>query len=176
MESDPVERLTEGQRECLRRVLRHMSSKEIARELGISSHTVDQRLRLAMQTLGASTRVDAARMLAAHEQPGPYQSGVYQPLYIAPAALPDADSRRGEEGQRDERGGEAEQDDAAGQTAEPPAPSPKVPLSLPIRGGRRNDLGPWQRLGWIVAIAIGTALAFGALLAGLEALGQLAQR
>lgn len=176
MGTDPVERLTEGQRECLRRVLRHMSSKEIARELGISSHTVDQRLRIAMQTLGASSRVEAAKMLAAREQDGPYQPSVYQPLYIAPTTLPHAALRSDAEGQREQRGGESAWDDRAGQTAAPPTPSPRIPLSLPIRGGQRNELGPWQRLGWIVAIAIGTALAFGALLAGLQALAQLAQR
>ena len=87
MANDPVERLTEGQRQCLRMVLRHMSSKEIARELGISSHTVDQRLRIAMHTLGTASRVEAAKLLAAREQAGPYQSSVYQPLYIAPTTL-----------------------------------------------------------------------------------------
>ena len=172
MESDPVERLTEGQRQCLRMVLRHMSSKEIARELGISSHTVDQRLRIAMHTLGTTSRVDAARMLAAHEQSPPYQSSVYQPLYIAPTTLPNAASRPGE-GQREQRGGDAAPKGEAGLQAEPFASS-GLPLSLPIRGGRRNDLGPWQRLGWIVAIAIGAALAFGAVLAGLQALAELA--
>lgn len=172
MVDDPVERLTEGQRECLRRVLRHMSSKEIARELGISSHTVDQRLRIAMHTLGTPSRVEAARMLAAHEQGNLYQSSVYQPLYIAPSTLPTAASRLGE-GQREKRGDDARAADEARLSAMPSASS-GLPLSLPIRGGRRNDLGPWQRLGWIVAIAIGTALAFGALLAGLQALAQLA--
>ena len=174
MGNDPVERLTEGQRECLRRVLRHMSSKEIARELGISSHTVDQRLRIAMHTLGTASRVEAAKLLAAREQGAAYQSSIYQPLYIAPSTLSDAASRLGE-GQRKQRGDDAHRTNEAGLSAEPSASS-GLPLSLPIRGGRRNDLGPWQRLGWIVAIAIGTALAFGALLAGLQALAELAQR
>lgn len=172
MVEDPVERLTEGQRECLRRVLRHMSSKEIARELGISSHTVDQRLRIAMHSLGTTSRVEAAKMLAAREQGDAYQSSVYQPLYIAPTMLPHAASRLGE-GQREQRGDDARTEDEARLSPTPSAPS-GLPLALPIRGGRRNDLGPWQRLGWIVAIAIGTALAFGALLAGLQALAELA--
>ena len=45
MESDRIEKLTEAQRVCLRMVLMHLSSKDIARELGISPHTVDQRPR-----------------------------------------------------------------------------------------------------------------------------------
>jgi DNA-binding CsgD family transcriptional regulator len=63
MEQDRVQRLSEGQRECLRMVLLHMSSKDIARALDISPHTVDQRLKLAMKALGAPTRVEAARLL-----------------------------------------------------------------------------------------------------------------
>ena len=137
MGNDPVERLTEGQRECLRRVLRHMSSKEIARELGISSHTVDQRLRIAMHALGTTSRVEAAKLLVAREQGAAYQSSVYQPLYIAPTA----EARR--------------------------------PSTATVG---RVDLGIWQRLGSIMLVGIGSALAFGALLAGLQALAQLTQR
>ena len=53
--------LPEHQRVCLRKVLEHKSSKEIAIELGISPHTVDQRLKAAMQTLGVGSRVAAAQ-------------------------------------------------------------------------------------------------------------------
>lgn len=62
-----AERLSEGQIVCLRMVQLQMTSKEIARQLGISSHTVDQRIRYAMRTLGASTRADAAVILAESE-------------------------------------------------------------------------------------------------------------
>jgi DNA-binding CsgD family transcriptional regulator len=66
-----VGRLSEGQKDCLRLVLAHMTSKEIARRLGVSSHTVDQRLRYAIRTLGARTRMQAALKLseAEHVQP-----------------------------------------------------------------------------------------------------------
>jgi len=84
MESDRLARVPEGQRACLRLVLRHMSSKEIGRTLGISSHTVDQRLKQAMRTLGASSRVEAARMLAALEGGAGYQPLVYQMADIDP--------------------------------------------------------------------------------------------
>ena len=49
-------RLTQGQLDCLRLVDQHLSSKEIAVELGISPHTVDQRIRLALQILGVERR------------------------------------------------------------------------------------------------------------------------
>jgi DNA-binding CsgD family transcriptional regulator len=92
MDAERIARLNEGQRECLRMVLRHMSSKEIARALGISRHTVDQRLRLAMRTLEAGNRIDAARALARQEGTEGYQPSAYQPPHIdpAPTATPSA--------------------------------------------------------------------------------------
>ncbi len=60
-QADGLERLTERERECLRLVDRHMSSKEIARELGLSKHTVDWHLDKARRRLGAADRYDAAR-------------------------------------------------------------------------------------------------------------------
>jgi DNA-binding CsgD family transcriptional regulator len=87
MDGDRIARLSEGQRECLRMVLHPMSSKEIARALGISRHTVDQRLRLAMRTLDVANRIEAARALAAHEGAEGYQRSAYQPPHIDPAGL-----------------------------------------------------------------------------------------
>src|SRR5260221_1323656 len=58
-----VARLTLGQRLCLLLVAEHRSSKEIARHLGISPHTVDQRMRLALKTLGVRDRLEASRLL-----------------------------------------------------------------------------------------------------------------
>ena len=56
MTTDPiaerVARLTPGQLDCLRLVDQHLNSKEIAAELGISPHTVDQRIRQSLATLG----------------------------------------------------------------------------------------------------------------------------
>lgn len=90
MDDDRLERLTEGQRACLRMVLRHMSSKDIARALDISPHTVDQRLKLAMKTLGVGSRVEAARLFAAAEGEPPHQTLVHQSPDIA--SLPPAPS------------------------------------------------------------------------------------
>lgn len=55
-----VARLTVGQRACLDLVDDHATSKEIALQLGISRHTVDARLRQAMQILGVTSRREAA--------------------------------------------------------------------------------------------------------------------
>ena len=55
---DPLEariaRLSKGQLDCLRLVDQHYSSKEIAGELNISPHTVDQRIRQALQFSASS--------------------------------------------------------------------------------------------------------------------------
>ncbi|QCB55849.1 helix-turn-helix transcriptional regulator [Sphingopyxis sp. PAMC25046] len=54
------DRLTDKQRACLDLLLERKTSKEIARALGISKFTVDQRLRTARAVLGAAGRDDAA--------------------------------------------------------------------------------------------------------------------
>ena len=77
----PVDRLTKGQADCLRLVVQHLSSKEIALHLGISPHTVDQRIRGALQTLGVERRSQAARMLIEGDQ----RSGGPQPLPLPPS-------------------------------------------------------------------------------------------
>lgn len=53
--------LTEKQREVLDLVLRHKSSKEIARALQISPYTVDQRIASARQKTGSASRGELAR-------------------------------------------------------------------------------------------------------------------
>ena len=52
--------LTEKQREVLDLLIEHKTSKEIARLLGISPHTVDQRIYFAKEKLGAASRNEAA--------------------------------------------------------------------------------------------------------------------
>lgn len=59
-----VERLSDKQRECMRLVVMRKSSKQIARELGISKPTADQRIAAARQILGVSNRDEAAVIFA----------------------------------------------------------------------------------------------------------------
>jgi DNA-binding CsgD family transcriptional regulator len=65
-----IRELTAGQRLCLLLVAQHMSSKEIALRLGISPHTVDQRIRRALRILKVGRRRDAALLLL-HSAPEP---------------------------------------------------------------------------------------------------------
>ena len=62
---DLIEALTPRERECLLLVDRHLSSKEIARRLGISEHTVVTHINRARQRLGSVSRYEAARLIAA---------------------------------------------------------------------------------------------------------------
>jgi DNA-binding CsgD family transcriptional regulator len=61
---ESLSKLTMKQREVLDLVLRHESSKAIARKLQISPYTVDQRIASARQKLGANSRGDLARKYA----------------------------------------------------------------------------------------------------------------
>lgn len=175
MEPECVAKLSEGQRACLRRVLMHMSSKDIARELDISPHTVDQRLRVAMQTLRVNNRFEAARMLAQFERPELYQPPLYQAPHVAPPGPMPKIAPTAQHGDRQfgqAFGGALREEQVAFRTTAWPAQTP-FRLPVPPAGGGRNDLGYLPRLGWIAAIAVGTALSFGMLLTGLDALSRL---
>jgi DNA-binding CsgD family transcriptional regulator len=60
-----MSKLSRKQWAAVELLARHMTSKEIARELGISPHTVDQRLTGAMRKLGAVNRRELARLALA---------------------------------------------------------------------------------------------------------------
>lgn len=75
--------LTDGQKQCLRLVGQHLTSKEIARKLGISHFTVDQRLDSARRKLNAHSRKDAVRIFMAMEQAILSEPFVYEPCDIA---------------------------------------------------------------------------------------------
>src|SRR3954462_9980991 len=82
--AERVARLTPGQLDCLRLVDQLLSSKEIATELQISPHTVDQRIRQALAILGVERRTQAARIVAQYS--GPYQPLIHQSPYIEPGS------------------------------------------------------------------------------------------
>ncbi|BCA62573.1 hypothetical protein HMP09_1807 [Sphingomonas sp. HMP9] len=60
--------MTEAQRACLRLVLTHHNSKEIAQIVGVSPSAIDKRIERAIQILGVGTRFEAARRLQDHER------------------------------------------------------------------------------------------------------------
>ena len=171
---DPrVARLSKGQVDCLRLVNEHLSSKEIAAELGISPHTVDQRIRGALQILGVERRAQAARIVAA--ETGPYQRLIHQPPHIggsAPGEQPE-EAIGIQIRHADRTGGIGATAFDTEQRVEP-----RSPLFLPIatRSHPENRMSVGQRLAWIVVIAIGSTFGAGMYLAGLESLSRLLGR
>ena len=171
---DLTDKLSKRQLDCLLLAARPMTSKEIGRELAISSRTVEVHLDKAVQILGAANRMDAVRMLRAAEQGATYQTRRY------PAEL--ADSPPGPvNGPRSEHGmgegdtmymGSVRQEQSPFQLSfvGPPA---AFPLPVPRKGRRHNDLTIWQRVGWTFAIIIGLAIGTGVLLGGISTISAL---
>ena len=165
-----VEKLSQGRLDCLRLVNQHLSSKEIAGELTISPHTVDQRIRQSLQILGVERRAQAARLVAQHT--GPYQRLIHQPPYSPgdpqpghPGAAASIQIRHAD------RAGEASE--VGFLTEQRPVSRSSLQLPFATRSNPRNELSVGQRLFWVAVIAIGAAFAAGMYLAGLESLSRL---
>ena len=166
-----IARLTEGQLDCLRLVDQHLSSKEIATELKISPHTVDQRIRQALHTLGVERRAQAARLVAQYS--GPYQRLIHQTPHIEGLSEPSHPKAAASiQIRHADRAGEA--GGAGFLTEQRPASSwPSLQPPFATRSNPRNEMSVGQRLFWIVLIAIGAAFSAGMYLAGLESLARL---
>src|SRR4051812_29003020 len=82
---EPLSRLTEREKVCLRQWLQHKSAKEIAPDLGFPHHAVEKRHKRAPPKLGAPSSREAARMRGGAEG---YGKGLPQPPALAPDALP----------------------------------------------------------------------------------------
>ena len=167
-----VARLSQGQLDCLHLVAQHLSSKEIAVELGISPHTVDQRVRQALHTLGVSRRAQAARIVAQGSEP--YQRLIHQPPYIeAGAVTADPGSAVSNQIRHADRAGKAWGN--TGLITEQRRGLAWSSLQLPFatRSHPRNEMSVGLRLLWIVMIATGAAFSAGMYLAGLESLSRL---
>jgi DNA-binding CsgD family transcriptional regulator len=164
-------KLTRGQLDCLLLVDQHLSSKEIAAELNISPHTVDQRVRVALQTLGVDRRTHAARLVARHHQP--YQRLIHQSPHIEPE--PHGEQSIGAVSiqiRHADRAGETGNSDL--KTEQRPELSwSSLPLPFATRSHPRNEMSVGLRLLWIFLIATGAAFSAGMYLAGLESLARL---
>ena len=169
--ASPVARLSTGQLDCLLLVDQHLSSKEIAVELGISSHTVDQRIRGALQILGVERRSQAARLVA--QEQGPYQRLIHQSPHIEGGSNPgQSEGAVGFQIRHADRAGKA---GGSGFTTEqrPESDWSSLPLPFATRSHPRNEMSVGIRLLWIVLIAIGAIFSAGMYLAGLESLSRM---
>ncbi|MDC8753049.1 LuxR C-terminal-related transcriptional regulator [Erythrobacter sp. sf7] len=62
-----VDRLTEKEKDCLRRWMHHQTAKQIALDLGVSHHAIEKRLKTARLKLDVASSIEAAQMLAQAE-------------------------------------------------------------------------------------------------------------
>jgi DNA-binding CsgD family transcriptional regulator len=169
-----VARLSSGQLDALLLVDQHLSSKEIAVELGISPHTVDQRIRGALHILGVERRSQAARLVAQHHEP--YQRLIHQTPYIEggdstghPGGAVGFQIRHADRaGGTGDLGVNTEQRSGASWSS--------LPLPFATRSRPRNEMSVGLRLVWIVLIAMGATFSAGMYLAGLESLARMLGR
>ena len=157
--------LTEKQREVLDLLIEHKTSKEIALELGISPHTVEQRLRYAKAKLGIDRRSDLASTYRRLRDT--YKETVYDDSYVERSAIPL--SKKGEssepqgliltKGVDDESPPETDIDQ-----------SPMVRLVPEALEGRS---GTWMRIVAVFAVAVGILIIWLLAMAVLEQLSRL---
>ncbi len=85
-----LDALTEKEKDALRLLLRGHDAKSSARALGLSVHTVNERLREARRKLGVTSSREAARRLLAEEGQNPEASPETLPETLGDKALGDA--------------------------------------------------------------------------------------
>jgi DNA-binding CsgD family transcriptional regulator len=170
--ADRVARLTKGQLDCVRLVDQHLSSKEIAVELGISPHTVDQRIRQALQILGVDRRAQAARIVAQHC--GPYQRLIHQSPHIETSgAADDQQGAASNQIRHADRAGEAWGSSSFHTEQKRGLSWSSLQPPFATRSHPRNEMSVGARLLWIAVIATGAAFSAGMYLAGLESLARM---
>lgn len=181
VQDDRIAKLSNAQCDCLRLVAEHRSSKEIARLLAISPHTVDQRLKRATSILAVGSRFEAARLFASHirvteASPSVYDGLIYQsPELTRFADLGDMDGPPDELdplGDGDEETTLHEAQASYFSMFEPQA-KPRTLLSILSDARYENDLPTSWRLLAIMAIMLGGVVAFAALVSVAEGLSRI---
>lgn len=181
-EDEPEARLatlTPGELQCLELVATGMVSKEIARLIDVSPHTVDARLRVVTRKLGARNRFVAAQLFHEARKNGSFAGGlplselIYEDLNLpaGPHAVkmrPSTGEGNGPDDLQPRPALAARRSSAGGQGA---WLKPSHPFAKFFGGENRLDIG--RRLLLILAIAIGTAMAFTAVVNSLIGLSRL---
>ncbi len=156
MNRGDINRLTETQKVCLRHVYEHLTSKDIARILDSSPHTIDTHIRSAQKILNVKSRFEAARLLHAFEHKKKRAlSSVPSLLSEAPVSVTITSAPQ----------------DASLETSNTPIRTKLLPL--PDFWGDENDLSNGAKFGWMVLCAIYISISIGALLALIQAVERL---
>lgn len=125
--------LTRRQMECMQLVRNGLTSKQIARELGISPRTVDQHIAAVIDLLQVNNRMAAVTRL--------------QQIELASEGEPGGDFP-------DQPSLETDADDERAGASDAPKVQTELPAILPALGGWANAAPPDQRRRWMVHIAI----------------------
>lgn len=176
-----ISRLTQPQIDVLVRVAQLKSSKQIARELSISHHTVDQRIRTVIDKMGVETRADAARAFIetrggmALVNEGLCETLAYQiPDLDIPSYLGDQQLSPGEwnpaGGRQDQQLKETQAFYHAGESQ---VQNPLSWASVLTKADRQNDLTALGRTICIMLTMLLTLLVVGALVGLAEGLSRL---
>lgn len=170
-----VERLTAAQKECLRLVFRQMSSKDIAKTLGTSPHTVDNHIKSAIQKLNVANRREAALYLAEDEGLAQRRELANQSPELGRTRSLLASSSRPTEGSlaggsmRIVQTGRLETDTAPQSVAS----KSSFRLPFPQQWGDENNLSSTQRILWVLILGILICIGLGAVVATIEALARI---
>lgn len=148
MSDTRFDRLTEGQKECLRLFHARWEIKDIARKIDRSTVTVNQRLASARRHLGVQRSSEAARLLADHEA-GEYTQPIYAPNTVPEAAITSSIALDAESGAFD------------------------FPMPFPTSGRPINDLSFVGKMAYALLLAAFIALIFGGAIAALSGLSTL---
>jgi DNA-binding CsgD family transcriptional regulator len=178
---DAMAKLTSGQMDVLHRVAQHKSSKEIARELNISRHTVDQRVRRIQSLLGASNRWEAARLfLSSGYSQFEDATDMCDGLIYQPSQLPPDKRSTQEEASLNEWNPESvstpkslHQTQAAYFAESVEEGTERAWSSVLLTADRRNALGPIARMLAIVLIMLVSILALAALISLAEGVSRI---
>jgi DNA-binding CsgD family transcriptional regulator len=180
-QANRVAKLSSAQCDCLRLVAEHRSSKEIARLLLISPHTVDQRLKRATSILSVDSRFEAARMFASYERENGLTPRIYESLVYQSSGL----SRHTEAAQMIEQ--PSEQDPMGGSKDSStlheaqasyfgmfePSVKPRTLSSILMQSGYENDLSTTWRLVAVLVIMLAGIFGFAILVSVVEGLSRI---
>lgn len=172
---DTLTTLTDKQRAVLDLLIEHKTSKEISRILGISHHTVDQRIMLARAKLGVATRSEVAqayRRLVAGSAPAPvvYERSVYD--FSDVALLRDGLQERGREDTTDWKQSPPSRKDARSWAASFDGEASAEPYHNVLPEMFDGPYGTYIRLGTIAVFAMFLILI---VMGGLAMYAQLSQ-
>jgi DNA-binding CsgD family transcriptional regulator len=165
MTKEAISSLSPMQKACLRLVYDHLQTKEIARQLNVSHYTVESHIKNARARLGATTRLEAARMLVVtegYDTPPSQASSLPTAIPLTPDGTPQAGDQHGVNQQREDQLRPWGSNGTIYQL-----------LPLPKRWGERNDLTSTQRLWQMMIIIVFICLSLGALVSSLEALRRI---